>query len=425
MADQTEVIRDRVRAAFESDTPLCIEGGGTKRFLGRAPAGEPLKVGEAPRGRQPCAERASCSPCGRGRRWPIRRRPLAEHGQWLAFDPPRHEEASTIGGVVACALSGPARPWTGAVRDFVLGTRIVNGRGDVLSFGGEVMKNVAGYDVSRLMAGALGTLGVLLEVSFKLLPRPAWDRTRVLELTAGEAIRRLTEWARAPLPILGACHDGERLHVRLAGAQGLRRRGRGADRRRARGRVPVGEPPRPPPPVLRERRGWAAGLAALRSRPRAPPSTFRAPVLIDWGGAQRWVRSDAPGPELRAAAEAAGGHATLLSGRRPRRALPPARRRARRSPCAPQVRVRPPPDPEPRPAVPRPLTLAEPSSRPPERTSAMQTSIPASILDTPNGREAPKGSCESACTAGSATRPAPPISSSATSWTARGGGSIS
>ena len=144
---------------------------------------------------------------------------LAGHDQWLAFDPPRHEESSTIGGAVACALSGPSRPWTGAVRDFVLGTRIVNGRGDVLSFGGEVMKNVAGYDVSRLMAGAFGTLGVLLEVSFKLLPRPARDRTRVLDLNAGEAIRRLVAWARTPLPILGACHDGERLHVRLAGAE--------------------------------------------------------------------------------------------------------------------------------------------------------------------------------------------------------------
>ena len=218
VSDRTEAIRDRVRAAFESGTPLTIEGGGSKRFYGRAPAGETLKVAEH-RGivnHEPSElvlTVRSGTPVGETQA------ALAEHGQWLPFDPPRHKEASTIGGVVACALSGPARPWTGAVRDFVLGTRIVNGRGDVLSFGGEVMKNVAGYDVSRLMAGALGTLGVLLEVSFKLLPRPADERTRVLELGAGEAIRRLTEWARSPLPILGACHDGERLHLRLAGAE--------------------------------------------------------------------------------------------------------------------------------------------------------------------------------------------------------------
>ena len=312
MADQTEVIRDRVRAAFESDTPLCIEGGGTKRFLGRAPAGEPLKVGEH-RGVVNHAPSELVLTVRAGTPVADTQAALAEHGQWLAFDPPRHEKASTIGGVVACALSGPARPWTGAVRDFVLGTRIVNGRGDVLSFGGEVMKNVAGYDVSRLMAGALGTLGVLLEVSFRLLPRPAWDRTRVLELTAGEAIRRLTEWARAPLPILGACHDGERLHVRLAGAQ--------ASVAEAAERI-GGEPGdgslweslrdhRHPffanaedgPPV------WRLSVPA-----HAPPVDLPGSVLIDWGGAQRWVRSDAPGPELRAAAEAAGGHATCFRG---------------------------------------------------------------------------------------------------------------
>ena len=218
MSDQTEAIRDRVRAAYESDSPLSIEGGGTKRFLGRAPTGEPLQVGEH-RGIVNHAPSELVLTVRAGTPVVETQAALAEHGQWIPFDPPRHEEASTIGGVVACALSGPTRPWTGAVRDFVLGTRIVNGRGDVLSFGGEVMKNVAGYDVSRLMAGALGTLGVLLEVSFKLLPRPSCDRTRGFDLPVEEAIRRLTEWARSPLPILGACHDGERLHVRLAGAE--------------------------------------------------------------------------------------------------------------------------------------------------------------------------------------------------------------
>ena len=312
MTDQAETIRDRVRAAFESESPLCIEGGGTKRFLGRAPVGEPLPVGEhrgivnhAPselvltvRAGTPVAETQAA---------------LAEHGQWLPFDPPRHAKASTIGGVVACALSGPTRPWTGAVRDFVLGTRIVNGRGDMLSFGGEVMKNVAGYDVSRLMAGAFGTLGVLLEVSFKLLPRPSSDRTAVFDLPAGEAIRRLTEWARSPLPILGACHDGERLHVRLAGAEAAV--AEAAERM-------GGEPDdgslwenlrdhRHPffteegPPV------WRLSVPA-----QVPPLDLpdSAPALIDWGGAQRWVRSDVPGADLRAAAEAAGGHATCFRG---------------------------------------------------------------------------------------------------------------
>ena len=313
MADQTEAIRDRVRAAFESGAPLSIEGGGTKRFLGRAPvAGERLAVAGhrgivrhepselvlTVRGGTPVADTQAA---------------LAEHGQWLPFDPPRHGEASTIGGVVAGALSGPTRPWTGAVRDFVLGTRIVNGRGDVLSFGGEVMKNVAGYDVSRLMAGALGTLGVLLEVSFKLLPRPSCDRTRVLELPAEEAIRRLTEWARSPLPILGACHDGERLHLRLAGAEPA------VDEAAAR----IGGEPGDEAlwEALRDHRHpfFAADgppLWRLSVPAHVPPLDLPAPApaLIDWGGAQRWVRTDAPAPALRSAAEAAGGHATCFRG---------------------------------------------------------------------------------------------------------------
>ena len=310
MPDCTEAIQDRVRAAFESDTPLCIEGGGTKRFLGRSPAGERLAVGDH-RGivRHEPSELVLTVRAGT----PVAdtQAALAEHGQWLPFDPPRHANASTIGGVVACALSGPTRPWTGAVRDFMLGTRIVNGRGDVLSFGGEVMKNVAGYDVSRLMAGAFGTLGVLLEVSFKLLPRPARDATRTFDLTSGEAIRRLTGWARAPLPILGACHDGERLHVRLAGAK--------AAVSEAAERI-GGEPgegflwedlrdhrhaffAEDGPPL------WRFAVPA-----HVPPVDVPGSVLVDWGGAQRWLRSDGPAADLRSAAEAVGGHATCFRG---------------------------------------------------------------------------------------------------------------
>ncbi len=311
MGDRTETIRGRVRAAFESGTPLCIEGGGSKRFFGRTPTGEPLPVSDhrgivnhepselvlTVRSGTPVSETQAA---------------LAEHGQWLPFDPPRHGEASTIGGVVACALSGPARPWTGAVRDFVLGTRIVSGRGDVLSFGGEVMKNVAGYDVSRLMAGALGTLGVLLEVSFKLLPRPASDSTRVFELSADQAIRRCTDWARLPLPILGACHDGERLHVRLAGAEPAV--AEAAER--------LGGDPGADGSVwedLRDHRhafftGEGPPLWRLAVPAHVPPLDLPGPALIDWGGAQRWVRSDAPASKLRSAAEAAGGHATCFRG---------------------------------------------------------------------------------------------------------------
>ena len=310
VGDRTESIQAEVRAAFESGTPLAIEGGGTKRFYGRMPAGEPLAVGghHGIVNHEP-SELVLTVRAGT----PVReiQAALAEHGQWLPFDPPRHAEDSTIGGVVACGFSGPTRAWVGAVRDFVLGSRIVNGRGDVLSFGGEVMKNVAGYDVSRLMAGALGTLGVLLEVSFKLLPRPARDSTRVFELTAREAIVRMTQWARSPLPILGGLHDGERLHVRLAGAELAVEEA--ADR--LGGETGDGA-------VWADLRDHRLGFFAEEGPPlwrlcvpaHAPPLDLPDPVLVDWGGAQRWVRSDAPEPDLRAAASAAGGHATCYRG---------------------------------------------------------------------------------------------------------------
>src|SRR6185436_10443202 len=134
-------------------------------------------------------------------------------------EPPHFGAAATLGGCVAAGLSGPRRAYAGAVRDIVLGVRLLDGAGRDLRFGGQVMKNVAGYDVSRLMAGSLGTLGVLLEVSLKVLPRPPAETTIALERTQAEAIALMNEWAGKPLPITATCHAGNALHVRLAGAE--------------------------------------------------------------------------------------------------------------------------------------------------------------------------------------------------------------
>ena len=267
---------------------------------------------------------------------------LAEKGQMLAFEPPAFGEAATIGGAVAAGLSGPARPYAGAVRDFVLGTRVLNGKGEALRFGGEVMKNVAGYDVSRLMTGAFGTLGVLLEVSLKVLPRPTRVCTVVLEASAGEAVARCNAWAAKPLPITGACHHGERLRVRLAGTAGgvaaaidaiggevvgdEAAGGETIDGGAAGGEAAGGET------IDGGTAGDEAFWTALREqtlpfftrdgpplwRMSVPPGAAALEVagdcLIDWGGALRWLRTDAPAAEVRAAAERAGGHATLFRG---------------------------------------------------------------------------------------------------------------
>jgi len=176
-ADLTEQLAERVRAAHAAGTPLAIVGGGTKTWLGRPLQGETLDV-SVHRGivRYEPTELTLTARAGT----PLAEieAALAERGQCLAFEPPHYGASATLGGTVACNLSGPVRPYAGACRDFVLGVRIVNGRGEVLRFGGEVMKNVAGYDLSRLMAGAQGTLGVLLEVSLKVLPRPPAEGTR-------------------------------------------------------------------------------------------------------------------------------------------------------------------------------------------------------------------------------------------------------
>jgi glycolate oxidase FAD binding subunit len=134
---------------------------------------------------------------------------LAANNQMLPFEPPHFSEQTTLGGMVAAGLSGPRRPWGGSVRDAVLGVKLLNGRGEVLRLGGQVMKNVAGYDVSRLMVGAMGTLGVLLEVSVKVLPRPACERTLVFDSTTKPP--RLSE-----MPISASLELDGRLYLRLS-----------------------------------------------------------------------------------------------------------------------------------------------------------------------------------------------------------------
>jgi glycolate oxidase FAD binding subunit len=143
---------------------------------------------------------------------------MRERGQMLAFEPPHFDAGATLGGTIASGLSGPRRPYAGAARDLVLGVRILDGRGEDLTFGGRVMKNVAGYDMARVLPGSLGTLGVITDVSIKLLPRPIVECTLRFELTEATAIERLNEWGGKPLPISGSVWFDGALHVRLSGA---------------------------------------------------------------------------------------------------------------------------------------------------------------------------------------------------------------
>jgi len=310
--DLTKELRERVLTAIKAGTPLEIRGSGSKRFLGRAPAGETLDMsGHAGIVNYHPKELVITARCGTG--LATIESALAEQGQMLPFEPPHFGPGATIGGTIACGLSGPARPYAGSARDLVLGTRVLTGRGQVLRFGGEVMKNVAGYDLSRLMTGAFGTLGLLLDVSLKVMPIPAAERTLVHEHPETEAIRRMNVWAGTPLPITATCYDGERLFVRFAGAETAV-----AQAAQAIGGETVEDQPDFWRAQVREQgHGFFAGNAPLwrLSLPSATPNlALSGRPFIEWGGAQRWYRGELESDAVRKVASEAGGHATLFRG---------------------------------------------------------------------------------------------------------------
>ncbi len=299
----------RVRDAAGRGGKLAIRGGGSKSFYGGVESGEPFAVGDY-RGIVAYEPSELVVTARAGTRLADLAAALAEKGQWLPFEPPLFGPQATVAGMLACGLSGPRRQATGAVRDFVLGVRLLDGRGEVLSFGGQVMKNVAGYDVPRLLAGSLGTLGVILEVSLKVLPRPVAECSLRLAIDEVAALQRLNQWGGRPLPIsASAWHDGV-LTLRLSGA---------AAAVAAAQRTLAGELLDDPVAdsfwqSLREQEHaffagdgplWRLGLPSV-----APPQGL-GPTLIEWGGAQRWLRGGEAGA-IRAAAARAGGHATLF-----------------------------------------------------------------------------------------------------------------
>jgi len=307
--DCAKDISATIVAAAAARTPLAIHGSGSKRFLTGAIDGAALDVARH-RGiisYEP-TELVLTARAGT----PLREIEaiLAEKNQMLAFEPPHYGPTATLGGTIACNLSGPRRPYSGAARDFVLGTRIINGQGEILKFGGQVMKNVAGYDVSRLMAGSYGTLGVLLDISLKVLPRPAREITLKFEMNADAAIHQINAWAGQPLPLTAACYLGDTLYVRLSGtdkgvrAAHIKLGGEHDSRSDAFWQE------------LREQQLlFFAGdtpLWRLSVPSAAPLLDLPGNWLFDWGGAQRWLRTSANATEVQRAAGAAGGHAILF-----------------------------------------------------------------------------------------------------------------
>ncbi len=300
-------LQEQIQDALADGTTLAIQGSGSKHFLGqkiatdgvlstqslnevidyqpaelfvRARSGTPLKDIEAL---------------------------LAKQGQMLPFEPPSFGSEATLGGTVACGLSGPSRPWLGACRDFVLGCRLINGKAEELHFGGEVIKNVAGYDVSRLQSGAFGGLGLLLELSIKTLPAATREITLCQEADENRALQLFRQWSREPLPISGAAWYQGKVWVRLSGARAAVTEAStriGGDRLEKttfwhalkEQQLPF---------FAHQQHLWRLSLPRAAGRLKLPGD-----YLLDWGGAQRWLFSNAPAAEIQQLAAAVGGHAS-------------------------------------------------------------------------------------------------------------------
>jgi len=314
MSDLSTALQQQVLDAFQNGTPLNISGSGSKAFLGNAIRGQAIDV-TGHRGIVEYDPRELVLTARSGT--PLREieAALAEAGQMLAFEPPHFGDSATLGGTIACGLSGPRRPYSGSARDFVLGCQMLNGRGELLRFGGKVMKNVAGYDVSRLMAGAQGTLGMLLEISLKVLPRPAASITVTRVCSAAGAISSMSALLGKPLPVDGACFHGEQLYIRISGsAQAVQE---------ARSKIAGDVLPDADAfwHALREhqlpffmRNG---ALYRVVVKPATPPLNIEGTWLLDWGGAQRWLYSNEDPASLRHRVASVGGHVTVFRGGAP------------------------------------------------------------------------------------------------------------
>lgn len=319
----------QVLAARGAERPVIIQGGGTKSFYGE-PAGrfdypaavtldlsayygivnyQPSELVVTARGGTLLSDLEKA---------------LDEQGQMLAFEPPRFGPQSTVGGCVATGLSGPRRMAAGSLRDFILGAKLLDASGSVLSFGGEVMKNVAGYDVSRLLAGSMGIFGPLLEISIKVAPKPFHEQTCIFHVEQAQALKLFNTWRGQPLPITATAWLQQEsqgcLYVRLSGSEsavkaGLARIGgelMAADASEAFW-ISLRDQTHP---FFRAETLWRVALP-----PQHGPLPWNS-TLIEWNGGQRWLTNVADPDTLRAQVAKSGGHATLFRARGDSERLP-------------------------------------------------------------------------------------------------------
>lgn len=310
--DATSSWQTRIAEHHANKIPLRIVGGNTKHFYGLGQqqdsiatltttehvgiiAYEPSELVLTARSGTPLQEIEAT---------------LAAQRQMLAFEPPHFGSHATLGGCIACGLSGPRRPHTGSARDFVLGVNVINGKAEALRFGGQVMKNVAGYDVARLFCGSLGTLGVILDVSLKVLPVPDVEVTLRFEHSASEALLKMRDFGQKPMPISAMCYFAGHLYLRLSGTERAVQQTQqqlGGESLYATSLFWQKLKEHTLPFFNTDKPVWRIAVPSA-----TPPLAMNGEQLIEWGGAQRWLVSDTDANTIYDYAQRAGGHATLF-----------------------------------------------------------------------------------------------------------------
>jgi glycolate oxidase FAD binding subunit len=309
MADITQQLQASIEAAYHNQTKLQIVGSNSKSFYGRQIEGQQLDVSQH-KGIIAYEPTELVITARAGTPVVEIQQVLAEKGQQLAFEPPLFAQTATFGGTIACGFSGAARPYVGAARDFVLGVKCINGEAKLLNFGGQVMKNVAGYDVSRLMVGALGTLGVLLEISCKVLPLAEETTTLIIPADLKTALDTMLHWNNQAIPLTASCFDGENVYLRLAGTAIQ-------DSVKHIGAQVYDQGEQFWQDLCEQRLSFFQQDKPLW-RISVPMNTadlaLQGQTFFEWGGALRWLSSDLDAETIRTKVSQMGGHAILFRG---------------------------------------------------------------------------------------------------------------
>lgn len=309
--DISEQLQNEVLQIIKSGETLTIKAGGSKDFYGRNPLNAKNELNIADHQGIISYEPTELFIKARaGTPLKVIEKILKDNQQMLAFEPPAFSNNATLGGTIACNLSGPRRAYSGAVRDYVLGTKIINGNAEFLSFGGVVMKNVAGYDISRLMVGALGTLGVILEASVKVIPQPETEITLIQNMNIETALTKLHQWSVLPLPISASCFYQNNLYIRLSGIEKsivATQKTLGGELLSEADAFWLSIKEQTHDFFNNKQSLWRFSLAS-----NSPVLVLDGDTLYEWGGALRWLKSSLPPKEIRASCTSLKGHASLF-----------------------------------------------------------------------------------------------------------------